>query len=149
MMTTRTRDVKGGTRSVANPHHRPDPHPRRLLADLALQLGLGSLSQWSRRDRAAGSHHPGVDRTAVASVYSRIGRVVTAAVLATAGAGLAVAWARRRRPAPVPVVRCPIHGIAYDAELEMCPECSKTQATRTPGMRTPGAQPFETTGGTR
>src|SRR4029453_17359215 len=79
MMTTRTRDVKGGTRSVANPHYRLDPHPRRLLADLALQLGLGSLSQWSRWGRAAGSHHPGVDRTTVASVYSRIGRVLAGA----------------------------------------------------------------------
>jgi hypothetical protein len=74
---------------------------------------------------------------------------VTAAVLATAGAGLAVAWARRRRPAPIPVVRCPIHGIAYDAELELCPDCAKTQAAREPGPRHPGPQPFETMGGTR
>ena len=75
--------------------------------------------------------------------------MVTAAVLATGAAGLALAWARRRRAASVPVVRCPIHGIAYDIELEMCPECSKTQATRQPDTRSPGAQPFETRGGVR
>ena len=33
-----------------------------------------------------------------------------------------------RRSAPLPVARCPIHGIAYDAELEMCPDCAKTDA---------------------
>jgi len=82
-------------------------------------------------------------------VYSLIGRAVTAAVLATTAAGLAVAWARRRRPAPVPVVRCPIHGIAYDAELELCPECSKTPATRETDPKLPGSQPFETMGGMR
>lgn len=93
-------------------------------------------------------------------MYSRIGRVVTAAVLATAGAGLVLAWMRRRRPAPVPVVRCPIHGIAYDAELEMCPDCAKTQPTREPDTRPQlpdtrtqpmdtRTQPIEKTGGTR
>jgi hypothetical protein len=82
-------------------------------------------------------------------VYSLIGRAVTAAVLATAAAGLAVAWARRRRPVPVPVVRCPIHGIAYDAELELCPECAKTPATREADPKLPGSQPFETMGGMR
>ena len=82
-------------------------------------------------------------------MYSLIGRAVTAAVLATAAAGLAVAWARRRRPLPVPVVRCPIHGIAYDAELELCPECAKTPATREADPKLPGSQPFETMGGMR
>jgi hypothetical protein len=66
---------------------------------------------------------------------------VTAAVIATAGAGLALGWLRRHRPAPIPVVRCPIHGIAYDAELETCPDCAKTSA----GPAT--TQPFETTKG--
>ena len=82
-------------------------------------------------------------------MYSLIGRAVTAAVLATAAAGLAVAWARRRRPAPGPVVRCPIHGIAYDAELELCPDCAKTPATREADPKFPGSQPFETMGGMR
>ena len=82
-------------------------------------------------------------------MYSLIGRAVTAAVLATTAGGLAVAWARRRRPAPVPVVRCPIHGIAYDAELELCPECAKTPATRETDPKLPGSQPFETMGGMR
>lgn len=72
------------------------------------------------------------------STYSRIGRVVTAAVIAAAGAALALGW-RRRHPTSVPVVRCPIHGVAYDAELEICPDCAKTQAV----------QPFVTTGGAR
>ncbi len=25
-----------------------------------------------------------------------------------------------------PIVRCPIHGIAYDEEREICPECAKS-----------------------
>jgi hypothetical protein len=75
-------------------------------------------------------------------VFSRIGRVVTAAVIATAGAGLVLGWLLRRRPVPIPVVRCPIHGIAYDAELETCPDCAKTAA----GIeaKDPTTQPFET-----
>jgi hypothetical protein len=83
----------------------------------------------------------------VTSVYSRIGRVVAAAVIATTGAGLALGWLLRRRPAPLPVVRCPIHGVAYDAELETCPECSKTAV----GVeaRNPATQPSETRGGVR
>jgi hypothetical protein len=44
------------------------------------------------------------------------------------GPGLGYRRARRGR-ASVPVVRCPIHGIAYDAELEICPECAKTPST--------------------
>jgi len=27
--------------------------------------------------------------------------------------------------AALTIVRCPIHGIAYDEELEECPECGK------------------------
>jgi hypothetical protein len=83
----------------------------------------------------------------VTNVYSRIGRVVTAAVIATTGASLALGWLLRRRPAPLPVVRCPIHGVAYDAELETCPECSKTAV----GVEAsnPATQPSETRGGVR
>ncbi len=29
-------------------------------------------------------------------------------------------------PGPA-IVRCPIHGIAYDAEKEVCPECAKAK----------------------
>src|SRR2546425_13192475 len=29
------------------------------------------------------------------------------------------------REPPLDIVRCPIHGIAYDDELEQCPECAK------------------------
>jgi len=76
--------------------------------------------------------------------YAQVGRVVTAAVLTTAGAALMVGLLFRRRPTPVPVVRCPIHGIAYDTELEMCPECAKTQAT---APSSPVTQPLETRGG--
>ena len=31
-----------------------------------------------------------------------------------------------RRPGGPRVTRCPIHGVAYDADLEMCPECAKS-----------------------
>ena len=84
---------------------------------------------------------------------AQVGRVVTAAVLATAGAallfGLLFGLLFRRRPAPVPVVRCPIHGIAYDTELEMCPECAKTQTvTGAAGPETPHLE-TKTTGGVR
>ena len=81
--------------------------------------------------------------------YAQVGRVVTAAVLATAGAALLFGLVFRRRPAPVPVERCPIHGIAYDTELEMCPECAKTQTvTGAAGPETPHLE-TKTTGGVR
>jgi hypothetical protein len=54
------------------------------------------------------------------------GRIATAAVLAAVGLGLGLLWLSGRRPAAVPVVRCPIHGIAYDTELEVCPDCART-----------------------
>jgi hypothetical protein len=54
------------------------------------------------------------------------GRVAAAAILAVAGLGLGLMWLSGRRPAAVPVVRCPIHGIAYDTELEICPDCART-----------------------
>lgn len=81
--------------------------------------------------------------------YAQVGRVVTAAVLTTAGAALMVGLLFRRRPTTVPVVRCPIHGIAYDTELEMCPECAKTQTvTGAAGPETPHLE-TKTTGGVR
>ena len=54
------------------------------------------------------------------------GRNAAAAILAAAGLGLSLRWLAGRRPAVVPVVRCPIHGIAYDTELEICPDCART-----------------------
>ena len=56
------------------------------------------------------------------------GRVVAAVVLAMAGLGLGLFLLGSRRATPLPVVRCPIHGIAYDAELEVCPDCAKMDA---------------------
>ena len=56
------------------------------------------------------------------------GRVVAAVVLAMGGLGLGLLLLGGRRSTPLPVVRCPIHGIAYDAELEVCPDCAKTDA---------------------
>ncbi|HKW90552.1 MAG TPA: hypothetical protein VJX92_01560 [Methylomirabilota bacterium] len=51
------------------------------------------------------------------------------ALLAVTGLLLGLGWSRARRgPVPIPVMRCPIHGIAYDTELEICPECAKTAA---------------------
>lgn len=54
------------------------------------------------------------------------GRIAAAVILAAAGLGLSLRWLAGRRPAAVPVVRCPIHGIAYDSELEICPDCART-----------------------
>jgi len=34
----------------------------------------------------------------------------------------------RRGLLAMAIVRCPIHGIAYDEELEDCPECAKGSA---------------------
>lgn len=31
-----------------------------------------------------------------------------------------------RRPGGPAVTRCPIHGVAYDVNIEMCPECAKS-----------------------
>jgi hypothetical protein len=56
------------------------------------------------------------------------GRVAAAVVLAMGGLGLSLLLLGGRRATPLPVVRCPIHGIAYDAELEVCPDCAKTGA---------------------
>jgi len=56
------------------------------------------------------------------------GRVAAAVVLAMGGLGLSLLLLGGRRATPLPVVRCPIHGIAYDAELEVCPDCAKTDA---------------------
>jgi hypothetical protein len=61
------------------------------------------------------------------NAYVASGRVV-AVVLAMAGLGLGLFRLGSRRATPLPVVRCPIHGIAYDAELEVCPDCAKTDA---------------------
>jgi len=62
------------------------------------------------------------------NAYAASGRVAAAVVLAMAGLGLGLFWLGGRRPAPLPMSRCPIHGIAYDAELEICPDCAKTAA---------------------
>ena len=56
------------------------------------------------------------------------GRVAAAVVLAMAGLGVGLLLLGGRRPTPLPVARCPIQGIAYDAELEVCPDCAKTDA---------------------
>lgn len=56
-----------------------------------------------------------------------VNRVVAAAVLAAVGVGLGLLWRSGDRGAAPPVVRCPIHGIAYDADLEICPDCARTR----------------------
>lgn len=62
--------------------------------------------------------------------HAASGRVAAAVVLAVAGLGLGLGlrWLGGRRAARIPVSRCPIHGIAFDAELEICPDCAKTDA---------------------
>jgi hypothetical protein len=64
------------------------------------------------------------------NAYAASGRVVAAAVvLATAGLGVGLLLRSGRRSTPLRIARCPIHGIAYDAVLEVCPDCAKTDAT--------------------
>ena len=62
------------------------------------------------------------------NAFAASGRVAAAVVLAMGGLGLALLLLGGRRLAPLPVARCPIHGIAYDAELEVCPDCATTDA---------------------
>ena len=62
------------------------------------------------------------------NAYVASGRVAASVVLAMAGLGLGLLLLGGRRSTPLPVARCPIHGIAYDAELEVCPDCAKTDA---------------------
>jgi hypothetical protein len=62
------------------------------------------------------------------NAYTASGRIAAAVVLAVGGLGLGLHLLGSRRPTPIPVARCPIHGIAYDAELEVCPDCAKTDA---------------------
>ena len=55
-----------------------------------------------------------------------VNRMVAAAVLAAVGVGLGLLWRSGTPSAAPPVVRCPIHGIAYDADLEICPDGART-----------------------
>jgi hypothetical protein len=59
-------------------------------------------------------------------------RVATAVLVVAAGISVG-RWLRDRRPVPRRITRCPLHGIAYDADLEMCPDCAKTGAGERPG----------------
>jgi hypothetical protein len=59
-------------------------------------------------------------------------RIAVAATLAAAVVGAAIWLARAGRGHGVTragghlnIVRCPVHGISYDAELEECTECAK------------------------
>jgi hypothetical protein len=70
-----------------------------------------------------------------ASAVSRRGAVAVAASAVALGLGLL--WLAGRRPAPVAVVQCPIHGIAYDAELEVCPDCVKVDGATGSGILAP------------
>jgi hypothetical protein len=62
-------------------------------------------------------------------------------LLAVIAGALVALWGGRRRPRPMParpgvrarIARCPIHGIAFDSELEACPDCAK--AVGAPGAR--------------
>jgi hypothetical protein len=62
------------------------------------------------------------------NAYAASGRIAAAVALAMGGLGLALFVLGGRRAIPIPVARCPIHGVAYDAELETCPDCAKTDA---------------------
>jgi hypothetical protein len=60
--------------------------------------------------------------------YAASGRIAAVVALAVGAVGLGLLLRGGRRYDPLPVARCPIHGIAYDAELEVCPDCAKTDA---------------------
>jgi hypothetical protein len=60
--------------------------------------------------------------------YAAPGRIAAVVALAAGAVGLGLLLRGGRRSDPLPVARCPIHGIAYDAELEVCPDCTKTDA---------------------
>ena len=62
------------------------------------------------------------------NVMQASGRAAAVVVLAIAALVVGGRVARARRADPIPVSRCPIHGIAFDAELEVCPDCAKTDA---------------------
>lgn len=61
------------------------------------------------------------------------GRMAAAVGLAVAGLGLGLLLVRGHRPTPIPAARGPIPGIAYAAELEICPDCAKTDAAGATG----------------
>jgi hypothetical protein len=56
-----------------------------------------------------------------------LGRLVlVSAIAGLVAALLEVPGRRPRRQAPgLSIVRCTLHGIAYDPNLETCPECAK------------------------
>ena len=64
---------------------------------------------------------------AARSVSRPVNRMIATAVLAAVGVGLGLLWRSGAQSAAPPVVRCPIHGIAYDADLEICPDCARTR----------------------
>lgn len=69
--------------------------------------------------------------------YAASRRVAGAVAAAAVALGLGLLWLVGRRPAPVAMVRCPIHGIAYDAELEICPDCAKVDGETGSAILTP------------
>lgn len=55
-------------------------------------------------------------------------RVAAALILAGAAVGLGRRLGHRGGAAPLRLAHCPIHGIAYDTDLEICPGCAKPGA---------------------
>jgi hypothetical protein len=54
-------------------------------------------------------------------------RAFSVAVAAVLGWLLVRAWGGRAPSGPIPqmpIVNCPLHGIAYDEEREVCPQCA-------------------------
>lgn len=62
------------------------------------------------------------------NAHAASGRIAAAVALAMGGLGLGLLRLGGRRSTPISMARCPIHGIAYDVELEVCPDCAKTDA---------------------
>ena len=78
-------------------------------------------------DRLMRFVQPRPSRSVNRPVNRPVNRIIAAAVLAAVGVGLGLLWRSGARAAAPPVVRCPIHGIAYDADLEICPDCARTR----------------------
>jgi len=116
----RSREALSRSRDLVAHHLGPAWH------DAVVFVQRQAPARWRRRQRTG-------LRAALGRVASReVGMPLLAAAVAAAAAVAVTLWVTRpARRAPVrpggrfDIVRCPLHGIAYDAELEECTECAK------------------------
>lgn len=62
------------------------------------------------------------------NTYRTSAGVAAAVILAGVVVGLGRRLVRSGGSAPLRLARCPIHGITYDSDLEVCPSCTKPAA---------------------